>query len=143
MSIFSKKDPVTPEPAGITVLRRKVVVCAAKAGVLHAIVRDVDGLSLEDIQDFAAGKRSLKPEVLAALARELFNARLNDDGLLEPFNTVEIRTLCPPDYPPKIGDPKLLRTYSPPLDHDAVLARMPRPFNPVPQKPKGLRPGWA
>jgi hypothetical protein len=90
---------------------------------------------------FAYGRRDPKLDVLQGLAKEFFNARLIDDGMLVPVNRVEPRTLCPPDYPPKI-DPKSLPTYSPPpRNRDAVLARMPRPANPVAQKLKGPRPG--
>ena len=78
------------------------------------------------------------------LAREFFNAELDiETNRLRSLNSAEPKPLCAANYPPRF-DPKTSPYYSPPpRDHDAVLARMPRPVNPVPHKQKRLRPGWA
>jgi hypothetical protein len=137
----STRSAATPGPAGITALRRKVIASSQKAAVQHAIVRDVPGLGLDALQDFASGKTSLKPEIVQALARELFNARLNDDGLLQSLNAPKAKPMCASGYPPFI-DPKSHPYYVPPRDRNAPLMA-PQPVVPVPIKPKGPRPGWA
>ena len=141
MSIFTRKDPVTPEPAGVTALRRKVIACASKPSVLHAVARDVPNLGLDVLQDFASNKAGLKPEILQALAKQMFDARLNDDGLLEPLNKPDIKPMCASGYPPFV-DPKSHPFYTPPLERGAYYPA-PQPVKPVPVKPKGRRPGWA
>ena len=140
MSIFKRKDPTMPV-TGIEALRRKVVVCTEKPGVPRALVRDIEGLGLTDIQEFAVGLRDLKIEILQALAKELFNARLNDDGLLQSLNTAEAKPLCAANYPPSI-DPKSSPYYVPPRDRNAPRIG-PQPVKPEPVRPKGPRPSWA
>ena len=143
MSIFSKKE-VIPEPiTGIDTLRQAVAARMHKAGVLHALARDVAGARLSELEDFVQRKRVLQPAVLAGLAKEIFDARLDENDMLVSLNQKLPTPLCAANYPPRI-DPKTSPYYSPPpRDHDAVLARMPRPVNSVPAKPKGPPPGWA
>jgi hypothetical protein len=140
MSIFSRKDPVTPEPAGVTALRRKVIACASKPSVLHAVARDVPNLGIDALQDFASNKAGLKPEILQALAKQMFDARLNDDGLLEPLNKPEIKPMCASGSPPFV-DPKSHPFYTPPRDPGAPLLA-PQPVKPETPKVKTSRPGW-
>ena len=144
MSIFNKKEPPTPEPiSGIEALRQAVAARMHKAGVLHALARDVAGARLSELEDFVQRKRVLQPAVLAGLAKEIFDARLDENDMLVSLNQKPPTPLCAANYPSKI-DPKTSPYYSPPPhDHDAVLARMPRQVNPVLQKLKRPRPGWA
>ena len=106
--------------------------------MLHAVARDVPNLGLDALQDFASNKAGLKPEILQALAKQMFDARLNDDGLLEPLNKPEVKPLCAANYPPFI-DPKSHPYYTPPRVPGEFYPP-PRPVKPVPAKPTGPRP---
>ena len=79
--------------------------------------------------------------MLQALAKEFFDARLNDEGLLQSLNTSAPKSLCAANYPPRL-DPKTLPFYVLPRDPGAPLLA-PQPVKPVEPKVKTSRPGWS
>ena len=138
MSIFSKNDP-EPVVTGADVLR-EATKSRRRAGNFGGLARDLH-VSISDLEAFADGGEPLAEPVMQSLAREFFNARLNDAGLLEPLNKPEVKPMCASGYPPFI-DPKSHPFYTPPREPGAYYAA-PQPVKPVPAKPKGPRPGWA
>ena len=141
MSLFSRKE-VEPEPVvtGVDALRRAVKVRDAKAGVLLAVVREIDGLGITALEAFAAGKANLSVGHLKALAKVLYPHSEYDPelNLLRSANKAS-KPMCTA-YPERF-DPKSAPYYFP---HDPDAPRLgPQPVKPAPAKPKPSRPGWA
>ena len=125
---------------GVEALRRKAIACANKSGVLHALVRDIEGLGLTAIREFAVGRRDLKIELLQALAKEFFNAGLDADGMLYPLNPLVDRPLRGRLFT-AIRSENLAALFS---DRCELPRNGPQPARPEPPKePTGPRPGWA
>jgi hypothetical protein len=138
MSIFKRKETAMPETTGIDVLR-SATKARRRAGNFGGLARDLR-VSIADLEAFADNGKPLAEPVMQALAKEMFGAKLNADGLLEPLNKAEVKPMCASGYPPRL-DPKTSPFYVPP--------RVPGEFYPPPQsvkpekpKVKTSRPGW-
>jgi hypothetical protein len=142
MNLFKRNEVVAPETiTGIDVLRRTVRARDSKGGVLKAVVREIDGLSLSTLEDFAAGKAELSVAILQKLATILYDGCEYDpeSGLMRSANRQEPK---PAGIPPAPLDRNYAHHYIPQFDPSA-----PRPnFNPGPPITKpwsSKRPGWA
>ena len=139
MGIFNKTS-AEPETTGTDILRAATRSRRHK-GHLGILARDLH-IWISDLEAFVDSGNPLPPEKLQLLALEFFNASLDvETDRLRSLKTAEPKPLCAANYPSKF-DPKTSPYSPPPLNHDAVLARMPRPVKPEPAKPKATRPGW-
>jgi len=138
MGIFNKTN-AEPETTGTDILRAATRSRRHK-GHLGILARDLH-IWISDLEAFVDNGKPLPEPVLQELAREFFNARLNEQGLLQSLNTAEVKPMCASGYPPRM-DPKSHPYYIPPRDPAAPLLA-PQPVKPVPSKPTGPRPGWA
>lgn len=141
MSLFRKELPAPAPPleTGIDVLRRTLKARDHKAGSLLAICRDISGLGIADLENFAAGKIMLKRELLQGIAKELYGAKLDDNDMLTPLIVNVPKPLCtamPPKFDAKSSP------YHFPYDPAAPM-RFPQPVKPVPPLAKIPRAGWA
>jgi len=113
---------------------RSAVQSRRRAGNFGGLARDLH-VSIADLEAFADGGKQLPEPILQALAKEMFSAKLNAGGLLEPLNKPEAKPLCAAGYPSFV-DPKSHPYYTPP--HVAgEFYPPPRPVKPVPPMPKG------
>lgn len=72
MSLFKKVED-DPPITGIDVLRDTLKIWSSKPGVLRALARDIDGIGISQLEDFAAGKlASFPPPIMRRLAEEIF-----------------------------------------------------------------------
>jgi hypothetical protein len=125
--------------AGVALLREKLQYLSRKSNLVR-ISKDLD-LSNSDLEDFAHGRRKDLPrESLQLLAAELYNAALNDDGLLQPLNRQEPIPLTAGYSPTPPAS-----SYPPPWKpaETSISGRAPRPVKAEKPKPRAARAGWA
>ena len=139
MNVFSRKE-VTPEPTitGVDVLRRTVKASDAKAGVLLAIVREIDGIGISTLEAFAAGKTDLSVELLQKLTKVLYpHSELDlESGMLRSANRAPSTSYITPDR--FVPGPE---HYDPVAAANAPRFTLPERLQEKPN-PKGPRPGW-
>jgi hypothetical protein len=137
MSLFKKEPPPPPPETGIMLLRRTVKARDHKAGALHAIVREIPGLSISALEDFANGRAELPRPLLQALAKEIYGAGLDDDDMLYQLNPPPVSTIG--IVPPRFDPDKCPTVYR----HDPNKSRIgPQPVKPSEAKTTTRRAGW-
>ncbi|UGX96771.1 hypothetical protein G6321_00017155 [Bradyrhizobium barranii subsp. barranii] len=135
MSIFKKEVIPAPEISGTDVLRRTLRAWSNKPAVLHAIARDVDGVGVGMLEDFASGRIDLSTEVLQRLVKVMHGGHAVFDpesGMLKSaYADRPTRSYTAPD------------PYRPPADF--VIARPtigPQPAEPPTTRVTNKRDGW-
>jgi hypothetical protein len=142
MSIFKTKD-TGPERVvtGVDVLRQTLKARDHKAGVLLAVVREVEGLGITQLEAFTDGKADLSVAMLQKLTKILYPHSEYDpeSGMLRAANR-KITLGYAVNYPPRF-DPKS-SPYCYKHDRNAPLLA-PQPVKPEKPKVKTSRPGWV
>jgi hypothetical protein len=77
MSIFASKK-AEPVVTGVDALRKAMLSWYHHSG-LAMLAGNISGVGVTDLDDFAHGRRDLKPEILSALAREIFGGHIELD----------------------------------------------------------------
>jgi hypothetical protein len=106
MSLFGREAP-PEQPAfnGVNALRECVRARDSKPGALKAIVREIDGVGITDLNGFIRGK-NLSDTILCELARVLYGGHVEFDPesrMLRSSNKTPARSFVtpPPWTPPK------------------------------------------
>lgn len=139
MSIFSRQNP-EPVVTGTDVLRQTVKARGKTPHALALITREIDGVGVGMLEDFASGKITLGADKLQALTKYFFHHHTEFDPELNL-----LRSIAP--------EPKLFAAFQPepydPSKPPRFQAQLPKPgamtgFRGLRPPVKPLqRPGWA
>lgn len=129
-------------PMSNTVTGTDVIRVALQARVRKlntaSLARDL-GLSSDTLDQFASGKRSLPPDTLKALTKDLWGGHAEYDPAIDRLRPA----IKQKPTPLGSGPPPITETMTLPTFKAGPAPLGPQPVKPIPPKPKAQRPGWV